>query len=134
MLVDRIDLLRTAWAETMRAMPVRVDAIVVLPDHIHAVWTLPEGDDRYSERWRLVKHRFTRGLDARPMRSASKAAKRERGVWERTVRDEDERAAYVRYCWINPVKHGFVTRPSDWPYSSFHAAVRAGDVAADWGG
>ena len=139
LLVDRIDLLRDAVQRTRADRPFAIDAWVVMPDHLHCVWTLPEGDADFSSRWQIIKARFSHGSDVSPARSASKAAKRERGVWqrrfwERTVRDEAEFAACVRYCWLNPVKHGFVARPVDWPWSSFHATVRRGDVTEDWGG
>ncbi|MEM7710138.1 MAG: transposase [Pseudomonadota bacterium] len=137
LLTRRVDLLRAAYAETVRTMPVRCDAMVVLPDHLHAVWTLPPGDVAYSERWRQMKHRFSRALaDERP-RSASKMRKRERGIWQRrfwehTIRDEADWVAHVRYVWMNPVKHGFVARASDWTFSSIHGAIREGRVGEDW--
>ncbi|MEL6586558.1 MAG: transposase [Pseudomonadota bacterium] len=139
LLIRRIDALRSAYATTMRDLPVRCDAMVVLPDHIHAVWTLPPGDSDYSERWRKLKHRFSRAVDVEMGRSASKLRKRERGIWqrrfwERTIRDETEWAAHVRYVWTNPVKHGLVQRPAEWEFSSIHDAIRAGRVSSEWSG
>ncbi|MEM9796309.1 MAG: transposase [Pseudomonadota bacterium] len=139
LLTQRIDALRAAYAVTMRSMPVRCDAMVVLPDHLHAVWTLPPGDSAYSERWRKLKHRFSRAVDVEVGRSASKHAKRERGIWQRrfwehTIRDETDRIAHMRYVWMNPVKHGYVARPTDWTFSSIHGAIRAGHLQADWNG
>jgi putative transposase len=113
--------------------------MVILPDHLHAVWTLPAGDSNYSERWRLLKYYFSRDLGQRRPRSDSKIAKRECGIWQRrfwehTLRDEADYAAHVRYCWSNPVKHGLVKRASDWPYSSIHRDIRAGHVDPEWVG
>jgi putative transposase len=110
---------------------------VVLPDHLHAVWTLPEADSDFSTRWRLIKSRFSRALGATGHRSASMLAKNERGIWQRRfwehhIRDEADFAAHVRYCWGNPVKHGLVERAVDWPYSSIHRDIRAGRVAAEY--
>ena len=129
-LTDRIDVLRKVYARCAREHPFRTDAIVVLPDHLHAVWTLPEGDADFSMRWMRIKAAFAREVGTRP-RSASKVRKRECGLWqrrfwERCVRDEAERAACLRYVWCNPVKHGYVERAADWPWSSVHREIRAG--------
>jgi len=142
LLIDHVDDLRRAYAETMRDTPVHCDAMVILPDHLHAVWTLPPGDSGYSERWRKIKHWFTRmvGRFAHPTHlSPSKRAKRERGLWQRrfwehTIRDETDFHRRVTYCWGNPVKHGLVSRPVDWPYSSLHRDIRAGHVGPEWAG
>ncbi len=142
-LTDNIEVLRAAYRATVADHPVRCDAMVVLPDHIHAVWTMPEGDAAYSIRWGAIKARFTRGLrkvgfhptepaDVYPIPwSPSKIAKGDAGIWQRRfwehmIRDEEDYAAHIRYCWFNPVKHGFVDRPEDWPYSSVHRDIRAG--------
>ena len=124
LLVDHIDTLRWAYARTMADMPVSCPAMVVLPDHLYAIWTLPADDADFSERWRKIKARFSHALDADPNPNASKTAKRERGVcqrrfWEHRVRDDDELQTIIAYCRNNPVKHGHVTDPVDWPYSSF---------------
>jgi putative transposase len=113
-------------------------AICVLPDHIHAVWALPEGDADFSTRWNLIKTGFSRGRDPMP-RSASKAHKREKGIWQRrywehTIRDDADLERHVDYIHFNPVKHGHVTRVVDWPHSSFHRYVERGQLASDWGG
>jgi putative transposase len=123
LLTDRIGDLRMAYARTMTELPVFCDAMVVLPDHLHAVWTLPPGDADFSERWRRIKARFARDLPL-PSRSASKMEKRERGIWQRrfwehAVRGEEELAQLVEYCRVNPVRHGLVAEPGDWPFSSF---------------
>lgn len=138
-LVDHVDALRSAFAATIREHPLRVDAMVVLPDHLHAVWRLPEGDADFPVRWRKLKARFTRSVGGDYRRSASKIAKRESGLWQRRywehlIRDGDDWRRHVEYCWINPVKHGLVSRVQDWPHSSFHREVRRGVVPADWGG
>lgn len=138
-LVEHIDALRAAFAATIRAHPVRVDAMVVLPDHLHAVWRLPEGDADFPVRWRKLKARFSHAVGGEHRRSASKIAKGERGLWQRRywehlIRDSDDWRRHVDYCWINPVKHGLVSRVQDWPHSSFHRDVRRGLVPADWDG
>ena len=149
-LVEHIAALRAVVRITRRERPFHIDAWVVLPDHLHAVWTLPEGDADFSTRWRIIKSRFTRTVLAegsvgaehppydtgKPTRrvggvhppARSKRAKGERGIWqrrfwERHVRCEEEFAAAVRYCHLNPVKHGFVARPEEWPYSSVHREI-----------
>jgi putative transposase len=101
-----------------------------MPDHLHAVWTLPEEDADYSLRWRLIKSRFSRGLPKGRLRP-SQEARQERGIWQRRywehhIRDEADYTAHVRYCHMNPVKHGFVERPEDWTYSSVHREIASG--------
>lgn len=123
-LVEHVDALREAVRVTQAERPFRIDAWVVLPDHMHAVWTLPEQDADYSVRMGAIKGRFCRMVPEGRMR-ASHIIRRERGVWqrrfwERHIRCDEEFAAHVRYCWINPVKHGLVDHPDAWPYSSWH--------------
>ena len=131
LLTDRAGALRSAWVETARAMPFRTEAVVILPDHLHAVWTLPEGDTDFSTRWKRIKRGFTVRVGGEHVRSPSKARKGEAGLWqrrfwERCVRDEAELAACLRYVWCNPVKHGYVARAADWLWSSVHREIRAG--------
>ncbi|TRW98389.1 transposase [Paracoccus sp. M683] len=133
LLVDEIDRLRQAVQVTRAKRAFATEAWVVLPDHLHCIWRLPEGDTDYSVRWRLIKSRFSRGLPVGRLRD-SHVLRQERGIWQRRfwehhIRDEADLAAHLRYCWWNPVKHGFVTRPEDWPYSSFHRDKAAGWVA-----
>jgi putative transposase len=139
LLVDHIALLRAAVAMTRQGHPFAIDAFVVLPDHLHAVLKLPPGDCDFSTRWRLIKSRFARALPKRERRSAVRVARHERGIWlrrfwEHLIRDEADYARHVEYCYINPLKHGLVTRVRDWPHSSFHRDVRAGLFPADWPG
>lgn len=130
LLTHQIARLRAAVRQTRQERPFYIDAWVVLPDHIHAVWTLPDGDVDYSTRWGAIKARFSAGLPEGHKR-ASHEQRREKGIWQRRfwehhLRDEADYAAHVRHCWMNPVKHGLVTQPQDWPYSSIH---RERDVA-----
>jgi putative transposase len=139
LLVDRIDVLRDAVERTRNNYPFIIDAFVVLPDHIHAIWTLPPEDANFSLRWRLIKSLFARVLPKQERLSDVRRARGERGIWQRRfwehlVRDEADYARHVEYCYINPVKHGLVTRVRDWPHSSFHRDVRAGIVPLDWAG
>jgi putative transposase len=131
--------LRHAVAATRRKYPFEIDAIVVLPDHLHAVCTLPPGDADFSLRWRLIKSRFAKSLPKQEPLSAVRLARGERGVWQRRfwehlIRDEADYARHVEYCYINPVKHGFVAQVSDWPHSSFHRHVERGIFPQDWAG
>jgi len=139
LLTENVETLRSAFRETRQRHPFTIDAMVVLPDHLHAVWTMPEGDRDFSTRWRLIKSTFSRNLAAGESISASRAAKRERGIWQRrywehTIRDEDDLARHVDYVHINPVKHGLVQRVRDWPHSSFHRMVRFRIYPEDWAG
>ena len=139
LLVEHIASLRTAFRRVHRSHPFTTDAIVVLPDHLHAIWSLPADDGDFALRWRLIKTAFSRGLPRIECRSASRQAKQERGIWQRRywehlIRDEADFSRHVDYIHINPVKHGLVTRVADWPYSSFHRHVQAGILPMDWAG
>ena len=135
-LVDRIDDFRKAYEHVHRARPFANDAIVVLPDHLHCVWTLPDGDADYAGRWRAIKARFTSAC-----RRAGVVLTRDdagafdlwqRRYWEHTIRDERDFEAHVDYIHYNAVKHGHAKAPRDWPYSSFHRYVRNGLLPPDW--
>jgi putative transposase len=139
LLVDHIDVLRAAVAKTRERYPFVIDAVVVLADHIHAVWTLPPGDADFSLRWRLIKQHFARALPKQERISAVRKARHERGIWQRRfwehlIRDQSDYARHVEYCYINPVKHSLVSRVRDWPHSSFHRDVRGGIIPQDWAG
>ena len=139
LLVEEIDILRDAVRVTRERRPFVIDAWVVLPDHMHAVWTLPEGDTNYSDRWGAIKARFSRFVRLkaadrlRARRSPSKVAKQDAGIWQRRfwehhIRSEADYKAHMHFCWMNPVKHGLAARPVDWAYSSIHRDIRAGRV------
>jgi putative transposase len=138
LLVDQIDRLRQAYRVVQQRRPFETIAICVLPDHIHALWALPEGDADFSTRWSLIKSGFSRGIESRS-RSPSKVIKREKGIWQRrywehAIRNDADLDRHVDYIHFNPVKHGHVTRVADWPHSSFHRHVERGVLEADWGG
>jgi len=160
LLVRHIEVLRDAARRTRADKPFGIDAWVVLPDHMHCVWTLPEGDADYSVRMASIKARFTMELGKLESGSGCRSGCRsgfsptpaqnpygaiggrrrvglkpdlpgdeprgneqpiwQKRFWEHHIRDEADYAAHVQYCWINPVKHGLVAEPKEWPYSSFH--------------
>jgi REP-associated tyrosine transposase len=139
LLVDHIETLREAIAATRESHPFTIDAFVVLPDHLHAIWSLPPDDSDFSTRWRLIKNRFAKALPKQEQLNRVRVRRNERGIWQRRfwehlIRDETDFARHVEYCYINPVKHSLVTRVRDWPYSSFHRDVRAALFPEDWGG
>jgi REP-associated tyrosine transposase len=139
LLTENIELLRAAFRYARNRHRFTIEAIVILPDHLHAVWTLPDDDANFSLRWRLVKAAFSRGLPGGERVSASRISKGERGIWQRrywehTIRDEGDFARHVDYIHFNPVKHGYTNDVQDWPYSSFRRMVRLGSYPADWAG
>jgi putative transposase len=139
LLTEHIEELRAAIRTVRQRHPFAIDAMVVLPDHLHAVWTLPEGDADFAMRWQLIKSTFSRRLPSGERISNSRAARGERGIWQRrywehTIRDDNDFARHVDYIHINPVKHGLVTQVRDWPYSSFHRMVKLGLYPEDWAG
>ena len=137
LLVDRIESLRLAFRYAKRQRPFKIEAIVVLPDHLHAIWRLPEGDSDFSTRWSLVKSKFSRSVPPTETRSRSRMNKRERGIWQRrgwehAIRDELDLERHLDYIHYNPVKHGYAASPWEWPHSSFRRFVAKGWYAPDW--
>jgi putative transposase len=137
-MVDHLDALRMAFRIARRERPITIEAIVILPDHLHAIWTLPPGDSDFSGRWRRIKAYFTHRLVA-----AGAPVKRHRNdeyalwqrrFWEHTIRSEIDFERHVDYVHFNPVKHRLVSRALEWPYSSFQAYVGRGVLPADWAG
>ena len=138
-LVRHIDDLGAVIDTVKAAHPFSPVAMVVLPEHLHVIWRLPLGDVDYPMRWSLIKAGFSRRLDTGGHRRASRVAKRERGIWQRRywehqIRDDADLARHVDYVHYNPVKHGWVSRPVDWPRSTLHGYIERGMVSRDWGG
>ncbi len=137
---DAVSVLRNAMRNVRAKRPFTIEAMVVLPDHLHAIWTLPVGDADFATRWRLIKTWFTKHCDTRlrDRVDAVRGRKREQAIWqhrywEHQLRDENDFTQHVEYIHYNPVKHGLARSPSDWPYSSFRRFVDAGVYPADWG-
>ena len=134
-------LLRRAIDACRAVAPFEVDAVVLLPDHLHAIWTLPHGDADFSMRWARIKRSFTRAWVAgggwEGGVSDSRRRNRRRGVWQRrfwehAIRDETDLARHLNYIHYNPIKHGLAQCAHAWPWSSFHRLVRAGVYDARW--
>ena len=139
LLTDRIDMLRAALRAAKQARPFDVDAIVVLPDHLHCIWTLPPGDANYAVRWAHIKGVFSRNVSRGEVVCDSRLAKRERGIWQRrfwehTIRDEADYQRHLDYIHYNPVKHDWSKSPADWRFSSFKRFVGRGYYPVDWRG
>ncbi|HAI13918.1 MAG TPA: transposase [Phycisphaerales bacterium] len=136
LLLDHIALLRDAFATVQQRYPFRMDATVILPEHLHCIWTLPVSDIDYSTRWRQIKSMFSRGIKANESRSPSRIRKKERGIWQRRfwehmLRDENDMNQHIDYIHFNPVKHGYVNRPVDWQHSSLHRFIENGILTPD---
>ena len=139
LLVEKIDLLREVVKAVHKNKPFHIDAWVVLPNHLHCIWTLPPGDVDYPSRWKSIKTMFSKQIPAGEAVSETQARLNERGIWQRrywehTIRNERDYEIHMDYCHINPMKHGLVTAVRDWPFSTFHRYVREGIYPADWGG
>lgn len=139
LLTEHIGALRETVARVRTLMPFHIDGWVVLPDHMHCLWTLPEDDGNFPKRWQAIKMGFSRRMMPGETRSASRQRRGERGIWRRrywehTIRDERDYAAHMDYIHFNPVKHGYVSSPADWLYSSFHRSVRLGLYPDSWAG
>ena len=137
--VAAVERLQASIQYDMRNHPFRIDALVVLPDHLHTIWTLPPDDDNFATRWRLIKSHFTRNTTERPKENTpSRQRKGEQAIWQRRywehlIRDAPDFENHVEYIHYNPVKHGLVSAPIDWPHSSFHEFVERGIYPPDWG-
>ena len=138
LLVDHVDLLRNALRTARQERPFVIDAVVILPDHLHAIFTLPPNDSDFSGRWRRIKGHFSsaliEGSAELTRRSNGSLSVWQRRFWEHTIRDEGDYARHVDYIHFNPVKHRLAQRVRDWPYSSFHRYVRDGILPEDWAG
>ena len=121
-LVDGIEDLRAAWRETNARWPFETIASVVLPDHLHFIWRLPDGDKEFPTRIRLIKSGFTRRQSERLKSSGRKGERNiwQRRYWEHHIRDADDLDRHIAYVHFNPVKHEYVCDPDDWPYSTWH--------------
>ncbi|WP_121633029.1 REP-associated tyrosine transposase [Tropicibacter alexandrii] len=129
-LIDHVDILRTAYAECLQRYPFQTKCIVILPDHLHAIWTLPRGDEDFSSRWQFLKRRFTQISGLTGAVSPSQAAKGEKGVWQRrfwehTIRNAADLDLHQRYCWTDPVRHHLSDSPAHWAFSSIHRDMRS---------
>ena len=137
LLVAQIAALRDAVRRVRARAPFQIDAWIVLPDHMHCVWTMPENDADFPGRWRAIKKEFSKAVGIGEPRSPATIRRGERGIWQRrywehTIRDERDFAAHMDYIHFNPVKHGFVEHPAEWPHSSFRRCVARGLYPAGW--
>ena len=124
--------LKAAFRYVMKTHPYRMDGLVVLPDHVHCVWTLPENDDDFSVRWHRLKRHFSIGIDGSTNHRRGKHIWQNR-FWEHLIRDEKNLHHCLDYMHYNPVKHGYVAKPSDWKYSTFLQHVKHGHYDMNWG-
>jgi putative transposase len=135
-LVDHVGALRAAFRQARCERPFALEAIVVLPDHLHAILTLPQADSDFPGRWRRIKGYFSTSiinLGAPVTRhNNGDLALWQRRYWEHTIRDETDFERHVDYIHFNPVKHRLVPHVRDWPHSSFHLYVREGILPLDW--
>jgi len=137
LLVQKIDILRNVMRGVRRQHTFTIVAIVVLPDHLHALWRLLPADADFPMRWSLIKAAFSRLIPKAEYTRNSRQKKRERGIWQRRywehrIRNENDLARHVDYIHYNPIKHGYVTRAADWHYSSIHRYIKQGWLNADW--
>jgi len=137
LLIDYIDELRAAFAKIKQNHPFTIKAMVVLPDHLHTLWHLPDNDADFPTRWRLIKSAFSHALPRTERISTSRRKKGERGIWRRRywehlIKDDKDFARHVDYIHYNPVKQGYVQSPADWPYLSIHHYIQKGVIQPDW--
>ncbi len=136
-------LLREALLATRQKWPFEQAACVLLPNHLHCLWTLPEHDDNYPARWAAIKRHFSAsfihsGGTTLPV-TTNQAKHRQRGIWqprywEHRIRDEKDWYRHRDYIHLNPVKHNYVTDPKLWPFSSIHRHIELGWLDPDWPG
>ena len=133
-----VHLLRKAFEKVMTDRPFVMEAITVLPDHVHCLWTLPDGDSDFSTRWKEIKYRFSISYGGPLTVSESMKKKKEKGLWQRrfwehSIRDQEDLNRHLDYIHYNPVKHGLAKRAIEWPHSSFKEFVEKGIYEEDWG-
>ena len=137
MLIDHIESLKHAIIQVKQNHLFIIDAMVILPEHLHAIWTLPQGDSDYAKRWMLIKSNFSRSIPKNELINNSRMSKRERGIWQRrywehTIRDDNDLQNHINYIHYNPVKHGHVDNPTDWPHSTIHHFIETGRLEPNW--
>ncbi len=134
--------LREAWRETCARYPFETHAVCLMPDHLHTIWAMPEEDTDYDRRWRHLKARFSfryrREGGAEGRRNTSRRTRNECGYWQRRywehkIRDDNDFSRHFHYVHYNPVKHGLVEWPEQWPWSTFHKYARMGWYGTEWG-
>jgi putative transposase len=137
---NAIRLLNECFRKTRGECPYTTDAIVILPDHLHCIWTLPDNDSDFSIRWKCIKTTFTKNYigDKADNVSDSMLKKKEAGIWQRRfwehmIRDNEDFNNHCDYIHYNPVKHGLVDSPRKWKHSSFKEFVNKGIYPKDWG-
>jgi len=137
------EILRGVWGEVRQSFPFETIAVCLIPDHLHCIWRLPEGDANYPVRWKEIKRRFTlryiQEVGPGEERNASRQKKHEAAIWQRrywehTILEQEDLEMHLDYIHYNPIKHGYVTRAGEWPYSSFSRYVRKGIYSLDWVG
>ena len=137
-LTTHIQLLGRSFRHARKDNPFITEAIVVLPEHLHVIWRLPDGDCDYSTRWRQIKTYFTQELINAGVPLVRNSRREcnlwQRRFWEHCIRDERDLEQHVAYIHYNPVKHGLVATAIDWPFSSLHSYVKKGVLCKDWGG
>ena len=139
LLIEQIDLLGQAFRYVKTRKPFCMNAVVIMPDHLHCIWTLPPDDGDYSIRWNLLKGYFSRKISTGERISNSRQKRRERGIWQRRfwahlIEDQEDLNRHIDYIHWNPVKHGYVKQVVEWPHSSFHQYIKHGVYSDDWGG
>lgn len=139
LLINEVARLRQAYMTVQHRHAFETIAIVVLPDHLHAIWTLPAEEGNYAIRWQQIKREFSKGLPPASERTIRKIRKREKGIWQRRywehrIHDEDDLSRHIHCLHYNRVKHGLVRQVQNWPYSSFHRYVEQGVWPKDWAG
>ena len=137
LLLDYVDDLRHAFKKVKQNHEFSIEAIVILPEHLHTIWQLPENDADFPIRWNLIKGEFSRALPKTERISNSRQKKGERGIWQRRywehlIKDDLDFERHVDYIHFNPVKHGYIQSPVDWPYSSIHRYIRTGIIKSNW--
>ena len=137
-LLNNIELLRQSFRHVRTTSFYKTLAAVVLPDHLHVIWQLPEGDVDYPGRWKAIKSHFTRNVvkldDSIIQNTRGEYVLWQKRYWEHTIRNEQDLKTHIDYIHYNPVKHGYVSNVNDWPFSTFHEYVKKGMLPKDWGG
>ena len=137
LLTTYIDCLGDAFRFAKQKAYYQTIAIVVLHEHLHAIWELPADDTDYSSRWKWIKSHFTQAL----IRSGIDVTRDKKGecnvwqkrFWEHRIRNDMDHEKHIHYIHNNPVKHGLVSSPTQWPYSSIHRFIAKGVLDKNWG-
>lgn len=139
-LIENINILRESFKQIKNKIEYKIEAIVILPDHIHMIIE-PKETKKYPEIIKGIKTYFSRAIDETKLDNyeltQSRKDKKEKDIWQRrywehSITDEADLRKHTDYIHYNPIKHGYVKQAKKWKYSTFKKCVQQGFYDENW--